>query len=203
MTDDHSLYRKGVIKGLANKTDIDFIGEAEHGQDLLDQLKYLKPDMVILGINMPVLNGIDTLPILKERYPALKVIMLTMYDDARIISKAIKLGANAYLLKTSDCEIIYDAIVTCRKQWLYVNDVVRDALVRTAPKNSIKNELGLGEREMQVLQLLSDGNNSKMISDYIGLSERTVNAIVNLIMEKAGVQTLHALFEYAKEKHLI
>jgi DNA-binding NarL/FixJ family response regulator len=126
-----------------------------------------------------------------------------MYDDSRMICKAITLGANAYLLKTSDCEIIYDAIITCRKQWLYVNDVVRNALVMTAPKNSIKNEHGLGERELLILKLLSDGENSEMISNYIGLSERTVNAIINSLKEKAGVQTLPALLDYAKDKQLI
>jgi DNA-binding NarL/FixJ family response regulator len=203
MTDDHEIFRRGVIIGMAKYTDIQFIAEAEHGQDLLEKLEYLNPDMIIMGINMPVLNGLDTLPILKEKYPAIKVIMLTMYDDPTMICKAITLGANAYLTKTSECEEIYKAIMVCRNQWLYLNETLREALMQTALEYTKNGRLGFNKREQQVLELLAAGQSAQQIATAINLCTRTVDAIINRLLEKAAVKSLDALFKYAKEMQLI
>jgi DNA-binding NarL/FixJ family response regulator len=203
MTDDHEIFRRGVIIGMAKYTDIQFIAEAEHGQDLLEKLEYLNPDMIIMGINMPVLNGLDTLPILKEKYPAIKVIMLTMYNDPTMICKAITLGANAYLIKTSECEEIYKAIMVCRNQWLYLNETLREALMQTALEYTKNGRLGFNEREQQVLELLAAGQSAQQIATTINLCTRTVDVIINRLLEKAAVKSLDALFKYAKEMQLI
>jgi DNA-binding NarL/FixJ family response regulator len=113
ITDDHSLYRSGVRTALAKYNDIQFLAEADHGQDLLDKLEYLRPEIVITGINMPVMDGTKLVPILKERYPGIKIIVISMMDDSSMIKKMISLGANAYLTKTVSEESIYAAIIAC------------------------------------------------------------------------------------------
>jgi DNA-binding NarL/FixJ family response regulator len=128
VTDDMSLFRTGVINSLAKKDDITIIGEAVNGQDLFQKLEYLQPDIIILNIQMPVLDGLDTLPILKKKYPAIKVIILSFLNQPEIICHMVKLGANAYVTKESGSEEIYEAILGCHKNWFFINDTVRNAM---------------------------------------------------------------------------
>lgn len=202
ITDDHRIFRQGVINGLAVKTDIQIIAEAEHGLDLLQKLEYLKPDIIILGINMPIMDGITALPILKQKYPGIKIIMLTMYDDPAMICKAITLGANAYLTKTTDCEDIYKAILACRKNWLYITDLIINAMQQSSPTFLKNGQLGFNMREIQILKLLIVEKTEKEIASETDLSERTVEAIVHRIKEKAEVQSLDELLKYAEDMDL-
>ena len=115
ITDDHELLRRGVKTALAKRRDIEIIGEAENGRDLLTQLEYLEPDVILLDISMPVMDGEAALPIIKERFPAVKVIMLTMHNDPVVIATMMSLGANSYLTCESSSENIYEAILSCYK----------------------------------------------------------------------------------------
>lgn len=198
ITDDHQLYRAGVIKSLVSKTNVQFIAAAENGADLLEKLEYLEPDIIIMGINMPVMDGLTALPILKQKYPSIKIIMLTMYEDATIICKAITLGANAYLLKTSEGEEIYKAIMVCYNQWFYINETLRIALQQTAIKYTKNGRIGFNEREEQILKLLVAGNSVEQIATELELCTRTIEAIINRLKEKANVTLLDELFRYSK-----
>src|SRR5882724_7422808 len=113
IADDHVLYRAGVKTALSAKSDIKVIAEADNGMHLLNMLKNVATDVILLDIQMPVMDGITTLPEVKKLYPNVKIIMLTMMDDHSMITKLMELGANSYLTKTSDSEIIYEAIKTC------------------------------------------------------------------------------------------
>jgi DNA-binding NarL/FixJ family response regulator len=198
ITDDHQLYRAGVIKALVGKTNVQFIAEAEQGADLLEKLEYLEPDIIILGIQMPVMDGLTALPILKQKYPGIKIIMLSMIDDATIICKAITLGANAYLLKTSESKEIYEAIMVCCNQWFYINETLRTALQQTALKYTKNGRIGFSDREEQILKLLVAGNSVQQIATAMELSSRTIEAIINRLKEKVNVTTLDELFKYSK-----
>jgi len=203
VTDDHKIFRDGVRKGLAKYTDIDIIAEAEHGLDLLEKLEYHKPDVIILGINMPVMNGLETLPLLKQKYPGIKVIMLTMYDDASMICKTIELGANAYLTKTTACEEIYKAILVCRKNWLYISELLINAMQQASPEYLKDGKPGFSKRELQILELLSAGKTNNQIANEINLSARTIEAVVTRMKEKAEVQSLDEIINYANEMQLL
>ena len=198
ITDDHQIFRDGVIKALVSKTNVQFIAAAENGAVLLEKLEYLEPDIIILGIQMPVMDGLTALPILKQKYPGIKIIMLTMYEDPTIICKAITLGANAYLTKTSDSEEIYKAIMVCCKQWLYINETLRNALLQTALKYTKNGRIGFNEREEQILKLLVAGNSVQQIATQLELSSRTIEAIISRLKEKANVTSLDELFRYSK-----
>src|SRR5664279_3163066 len=108
IADDHVLYRVGVKTALSPKKDIKVIAEADNGFHLLNVLKTVQPDVILLDIQMPVMDGIATLPEIKKLYPNIKIIMLTIMEDQSMVTKLIQLGANSYLTKISDSQIIYE-----------------------------------------------------------------------------------------------
>lgn len=130
ITEDMAIFRKGIRNFLETKNDIDIIAEAIHGKDLLDKLETLSPDIILLNIQMPVMDGVTTLPFLKNRFPHIKIIILSFLNDKSIIKKTIKLGANAYVTKESGGEAIYQAISALKENWFYMNNVVMDAFTK-------------------------------------------------------------------------
>ena len=133
ITDDHALFRAGVKTSLSHYNDIEFIGEAENGMQLLNLVKFLKPDVILLDIQMPIMDGIATLPEVKKILPNARIIMLTMNDDVSMISKLMELGANSYLTKNSDSETIYEAIKTVYASEFFFNDYTNKAML-SGPK---------------------------------------------------------------------
>jgi DNA-binding NarL/FixJ family response regulator len=129
--DDHKLFRMGVKSTLSPCTDIEYLGEAENGKQLLDMLETLQPDIIILNIQMPVMHGLETLPVIKEKYPWIKVIMLSMHNDAKMVRKLIELGANAYLTKEAGSKDIIKAIYACKEKWFYLTQTALDAFNKT------------------------------------------------------------------------
>lgn len=183
ITDDHRIFRRGVIQSLAPKKDIEIIAEAEHGLDLLEKLEYLKPDMITLGLRMPIMDGLVTLPKLKQKYPAIKVIILTMYEDPAFVRRTIELGANAYFLKSAEPEEIYAGMLYLRNNWLYITELVANSLHQSEGKYLKNGNQFLGARELQILKLLSAGKSVNEIASEIDLREETVLALVSRIKE--------------------
>lgn len=134
ITDDHKLYRAGVKASLSFKKNIRFIGEAENALNLFHLLEHMLPDVILLDIQMPVLDGIAALPKLKKSFPHIKIIMLSMMDDQSIITKCMELGANSYLSKTSDPEIIYQAIRACHNKEYFHNELTERSLYNSSKK---------------------------------------------------------------------
>lgn len=116
IADDHALYRAGVKTFLSSRKDIHMVAEAENGMQMLNLLKHVHPDVILLDIQMPIMDGLTTLPEIKKLYPEVKVIMLSMHNDHSMISRMMEVGANSYLTKDSDSETIYQAIRTCYEQ---------------------------------------------------------------------------------------
>jgi DNA-binding NarL/FixJ family response regulator len=136
--DDHFFYRQGVKTWLESKEDIDIIGESEDGLKLIKQLKHIQPDVILLDINMPVMDGAAALVEIKKLYPYIKVVMLTMNDSKQMVLEMLKLGADGYLTKNDDCEEIYNAIVTCKNEGQYITKKNSDVLLqslRSTPKD--------------------------------------------------------------------
>jgi DNA-binding NarL/FixJ family response regulator len=116
IADDHALFRAGVKTALAVKKDVELVAEADNGMQLLNLLKHVEPDVILLDIQMPIMDGIQTLPEIRKAHPQVKVIILSMHNDHSMISKLMEIGANSYLTKNSDSETIYQAIKTCYEQ---------------------------------------------------------------------------------------
>src|SRR5215217_5672605 len=161
ITDDHALFRTGVKTSLSHYRDIEFIGEAENGMQLLNLVKFLQPDVILLDIQMPIMDGIATLPEVKKVLPNARIIMLTMNDDVSMISKLMEIGANSYLTKNSDSETIYEAIKTVYANEYYFNEYTNKAMLtglrsKRVMETNLPEETELSEKEIQVLKLMCD-----------------------------------------------
>lgn len=210
IADDHVLYRAGVKTALSSKKDIKVIAEADNGSHLLTLLKAIQPDVILLDIQMPIMDGITTLPEIKKLYPHIKVIMLTMMDDHSMITKLMELGANSYLTKTSDSEIIYQAIKTCHEQEYYFNSLTNQALLNnlrqkniSMPHRMITEDARLTEKEITVLKLMCEEKSTREIAEAVELSPRTVEAMRDKLKTKTGAKSTAGLIMYAVKHKLL
>src|SRR5271170_429992 len=160
IADDHALFRAGVKTALSIKKDVELIAEADNGMQLLNLLKHIEPDVILLDIQMPIMDGIATLPEIRKLYPQVKVIILSMHNDHSMISKLMEIGANSYLTKNTDSENIYNAIKTCYEQEFYFNELTNKALLtglRTKrPEIGAVADVNLTEKELTVLKLMCE-----------------------------------------------
>jgi DNA-binding NarL/FixJ family response regulator len=209
IADDHVLYRAGVKNALSSKKNIKVIAEADNGSHLLNLLKGIQPDVILLDIQMPIMDGIATLPEIKKLYPGIRVIMLTMMDDQSMITKLMELGANSYLTKTSDSEIIYEAIKTCYEQEFYFNSLTNKALLnnlRHKAPNSIKlqqEDATLSDKEITVLRLMCEEKSTREIAEAVDLSPRTIEAIRDKLKTKTGAKSTAGLIMFAVKNKLL
>ncbi len=208
ITDDHALFRTGVKTSLSHYTDIEFLGEAENGMQLLNLVKFLKPDVILLDIQMPIMDGIATLPEVKKILPEVKIIMLTMNDDVSMISRLMEIGANSYLTKNSDSETIYEAIKTVYENEFFFNEYTNKAMLnglrtRRVMEATQADEAELSDKEMQVLKLMCDEKSTKEIADIVDISPRTVEAIRDRLKLKTGAKSTAGLILYAVKKGIV
>lgn len=208
ITDDHALFRAGVKASLSHYADIEFIGEAENGMQLLNLVKFLHPDVILLDIQMPIMDGIATLPEVKKISPDIRIIMLTMNDDVSMISKLMEIGANSYLTKNSDSATIYEAIKTVHSNEYYFNEYTNKAMLtglrtRRVVEATLPEESELSEKEIQVLKLMCDEKTTKEIADIVEISPRTVEAIRDRLKLKTGAKSTAGLILYAVKHGIV
>lgn len=210
IADDHVLYRAGVKTALSSKIDVKIVGEADNGMHLLNMLKIIPADVILLDIQMPVMDGITALPEIKKLYPNVRIVMLTMMDDHSMITKLMEIGANSYLSKTSDSEIIYEAIKTCFEQEYYFNALTNKALLinlkqrnDVTPQRVMPQEANLNEKETLILKLMCEEKSTKEIADLVELSPRTVEAIRDKLKVKTGAKSTAGLIMYAVKNNLL
>jgi DNA-binding NarL/FixJ family response regulator len=207
IADDHALFRTGVKTSLSSHKDIQMVAEAENGMQLLNLLKHLKPDVILLDIHMPIMDGYTTLPEIKKLYPEMKVIMLSMNNDPSIITRMMEVGANSYLTKESDSETIYNAIRTCYEQEFFFNDLTNKALLNglrmKKPAEASAPEVNLNEKEVTILKLMCEEKSTKEIADIVDLSPRTVEAIRDKLKTKTGVKSMAGLVMYAVKAGIV
>lgn len=208
IADDHALFRAGVKTALSMKKDVQLIAEADNGMQLLNLLKHIEPDVILLDIQMPIMDGIATLPEIRKLYPEVKVIILSMHDDSSVISRMMEIGANSYLTKNSDSESIYQAIVTCYQQEFFFNDLTNKALLsglrtKRTVEQSLPQDVHLSEKEIAILKLMCEEKSTKEIADIVDLSPRTVEAIRDKLKSKTGVKSMAGLILYAVKNGLV
>jgi DNA-binding NarL/FixJ family response regulator len=207
IADDHVLFRAGVKTALSIKKDVELIAEADNGMQLLNLLKHMEPDVILLDIQMPIMDGIATLPEIRKLYPQVKVIILSMHNDHSMISKLMEIGANSYLTKNTDSENIYNAIKTCYEQEFYFNELTNKALLtglrtrRSEP--SLPQEANLTEKETTILKMMCEEKTTKEIADLVEISPRTVEAIRDKLKTKTGAKSMAGLVMYAVKNGII
>jgi DNA-binding NarL/FixJ family response regulator len=208
IADDHILFRTGVKTALSMKKDIKMVAEADNGMQLLTLLKHIQPDVILLDIQMPIMDGITTLPEIKKLYPEVKVVMLTMHNDHSMISKLMELGANAYLTKNSDSEVIYEAVKTVFQQEYFFNTLTNKALIdglrhKRQAESAMPTDAKLTDKEVTILKLMCEEKSTKEIADIVDLSPRTVEAIRDKLKTKTGAKSMAGLVMFAVKSGII
>ena len=208
IADDHTLFRTGVKTSLSQRKDIQMVVEAENGMQLMNLLRHIQPDVVLLDIQMPIMDGLTALPEIKKLYPNVKVIMLSFLNDHSVISKMMELGANSYITKESGADMIYDAIKAVYQNDFYFNDLTNKALLsglrtkRTA-ESSMPQDVHLNEKEITILKLMCEEKSTKEIADMVDLSPRTVEAIRDKLKTKTGTKSMAGLVLYAVKAGIV
>ena len=210
IADDHKIFRDGIKMALAGKENLKMLWEAEDGKDLMHKVAIKKPDVLLMDIRMPEIDGINAIEMLRKEYEDMKIIVLTMYDDQQMISRMMEMGANAYLTKTTDPEEIYEAILTCMNDDFYFNSLVNNAVMgKLIQKKNVRQHYGstvainFNEKEIKILQLLAQDKTTEEISKIIFLSPRTIETIRQNMKTKVGAKTIAGLIMYGMRNKLI
>jgi len=199
--DDHRIIRQGLCALLEKEPDIEVIGEAEDGYSIIELARKLKPQVVVMDITMPNLNGIEATHHITKEVPGVKVLALSMHVDQRFVEEMLKAGATGYLPKDCASEELARAIRTVFNNQTYLSptiaDIVRRDYVRQGPKadTSVFSILTLRERE--VLQLMAEGKTSKVIASHLDVSVKTIETHRQHIMQKLNLHSLAELTKYA------
>ncbi len=210
IADDHKIFRDGIKMALSDKLNLKMLWEAEDGKDMMHKISIKKPDVLLMDIRMPEIDGINAIQMIRKEYEEIKIIVLTMYDDQQMISKMMEMGANAYLTKTTDPEEIYEAILTCMNDDFYFNDLVNNAVMgRLMQKKNVRQHYGtstpvsFNEKEIKILQLLAEDKTTEEISKIIFLSPRTIETIRQNMKSKVNAKTIGGLIMYGMRNKLI
>lgn len=191
LVDDHDLIREGLNRILSFEDDLLILGEAKNGKEGLELIKDLTPDIVLLDINMPIMDGIETLKNIKKYNKEIKVVMLTVENDRRTINEAIDIGADAYVLKESAGSEITNAIRLINSGEKYI-DKALVKIIFSDIKNNFNREKtvldSLTDRELNVLFEISTGLRNKEIAEKLFLSEKTIKNYVTNVFRKIGVE---------------
>ncbi len=209
IADDHNLFRKGMTAMLNQISDFELIGEAANGKELLDLLAKVKPDIALLDLQMPVMDGVETTEQIQMRYPNLKVIIVSMHEEDRFIIHLLEKGFNGYFLKDSEPGEVEKAIRRVMAEGFYYSDFVSKALHRKVitraipPASLFNSKVQISPREMEVLQQLCEGLSTLEISAKLFVSPRTVEGHRLRLLEKTGTKNTAGLVAYAFKNDLL
>ena len=208
IADDHKIFRKGVILSLRTYTNIRFILEAENGEELIKGIEKERPDIVLMDLKMPVKDGIETTKYLNKHFPAIRILILTMFEDERFVGHLMDSGANGYLLKSTEPAEIKQGIMDVMKTGFYLNNFVNRVLIkknyaRQKFNPNLNNEIVVSEREKEVLTLVCMEFTAQEIAQKMEISARTVEAIKDRLMERFGVKNSVGLVFFAMKNSLI
>ena len=201
IVDDHTLFRNGVA-GLMNEfEELEVVFEAENGQHLQQILtNHTRPDVILMDINMPVMDGYDATRWVKENYPQIKILALSMFEDDKAVIKMIKSGANGYVLKESKPRELLEAIKTIYSKGVYINELVSGKLIRSVIRD---NELpDFTKKELEFLQLCCSELTYKEIADKMFVSPRTVDNYREALFLKLNLKSRTGLVLYAIQNQI-
>jgi DNA-binding NarL/FixJ family response regulator len=208
IADDHKIFRKGVILSMRQYTNLEFVMEAENGDDLLAQIPEHMPDIILCDLKMPIKDGIDCTKTITKLYPSIRVIILTMYEDDRFVGHLMDCGAAGYLLKSTEPSEIFKAIGDVRRTGFYLSPFVNRILIKKNYSKqkfnpSLSAEAVLSEREKEILLLVCMEFTATEIAAKMFISSRTVEAIKDRLMERFGVKNSVGLVFYAMKNRLL
>lgn len=207
LVDDHHLYLDAIVMALRQQSlfPLNILGTAQNGEDLLIRLQSLQPDIVLLDLNMPVMNGLEVVPTLKEDFPDLKILIVTQYEDPKFVKECLHIhDVTGYILKTSPFNELMEGIkhvahgqsYISRNLQLYPKDGVEEDLVSVFDESFLA-KYNLTRRELEILGHIAQAKNNHEIADYLYISPQTVGAHRKNIMRKLNITSTAGLVRFA------
>jgi len=206
IADDHQLFREGLMTLLSGALNIEIVAQAENGKQTIEKAKTLSPDIILMDIGMPIINGIEATGILQTEAPKTKVIALTMHSEKHFIKGMLEAGACGYLFKNCAYDELIDAINTVYAGKKYLSDDITEFIIHDyieKPKNKQEDDPQLSAREMEILKLIADGKTSREISELLFVSIKTIGTHKQNILNKLNMNSTADLVKYAIKKGLI
>jgi len=210
IADDHTIVRKGLCALLEEETDISVIGEAEDGREAIEKAFELEPDVVVMDIGMPSLNGLEAVKAIKKGRPEMKVLILTMHENEEYITEALKAGVSGYLIKKSVPKDLIAAIQLAHKGESFLSPSISTKVINrfirqniTSSSDSINPEKTLTTREREIVQLIAEGFSNKEIAAKLGISTQTVKNHRSNLMEKLDLHNTAEITQFAIKNSLI
>ncbi|MBI2850468.1 MAG: response regulator transcription factor [Chloroflexi bacterium] len=207
IVDDHGIVRAGIRSLLDGQPDIEVVGEASGGEEAIAKALELRPELVLMDIAMPGMNGIEATRRIKEEQPDTSVLVLSMHDDEEFFFPVLRAGASGYILKESEPQELLYAIHTVYQGNIFLSPAVATALlegfVTTAPEQQEENYAALTRREKEVLKLAAAGKTNREMAESLFLSSRTVEKYRQAVMHKLGLARREDLTKYAIRRGLI
>lgn len=202
LVDDQSIVREGLASLLTQQPDIEIVGEANNGKIAIEQAQTLQPDVILMDLRMPVMDGIAAIEILTQQAPKIKILVLTTFDDDELVTKAIANGAKGYLLKDTPSEELAQAIRTIHQGYSQMSPGILAKAIQShsAPEKTSSAIANLTHREQEVLQLIASGYNNREIAETLFIAERTVKNHVNHILRTLDLRdrTQAAIFYHTQ-----
>ena len=206
LVDDHRMLLHSLKEAIDRETDMDVVAQAENGRKAVKLAGEIHPDVIIMDISMPELNGIEASRQIVAKYPEQKILTLSMHADKHYVMGMLKTGVLGYVLKTNAFEELAHAIRQVASGNFYVSSEITGVVVNSAIKGTADNfcdNKALSSREIEVLQLVSEGKNNEYIAEALYISKRTVEIHRRNIRKKLGLDTVAELTRYAIKKGII
>ena len=205
IADDHLIIRQGLRLILETENDFDLVGEASDGAEALSLCKKLKPDVVLMDLRMPIMDGLTAIEKLRVEQPEIAVVILTTFNEDELMFRGLQAGAHGYLLKDTDRNTLFNTIrAAARGETLLKPEIIARVLLQAnTPQAKSSGPVNLTDRELEVLASVAHGERSKEIAMHLGISERTIKAHLASIYNKLGVDSRAAAIAVAAQKGLL
>jgi two-component system response regulator NreC len=208
LADDHTLFREGVRALLATEEDIEVVGEASNGEEAVRMAVELSPDVVVMDLMMPVMNGIEATQRIHDSRPEVKVLVLSMYDDEEYVQRLLAAGACGCMLKQATGDELVRAVREVVSGGMPLHPavaarLVKDYVRRVQGQDDASVSGALTPRELEVLRLVAEGHTNQDVADRLGLSRKTVDAHRTNLMRKLGLHDVTELVKYALRHRII
>ncbi len=207
VADDHAVFRQGICALLARRKGVEIVGQAENGKQAVEQVAALGPDVVLMDIAMPLMNGLEATLAIRKSFPGTRVLVLTQYESKEYIISLLQSGAAGYILKQAPIEELLEAIRAVHSQGTFLPpellQTVVDRMIESSPATAPAARPILTEREMEILCLIAEGLTGNEIAERLCISRKTVVTHRSKIMEKLGVHNTAELIRYAIRERLV